>query len=243
MTRRIALVTGGTGGIGTAICHSLNAAGFTVVANYFPPEQAQAEEWLTEQRKTNEFFHITPADVTDFDSCAAMVQGIESEFGPVEVLVNCAGITRDKTLKRMTADQWNAVIDTNLNSAFNVSSQVFTGMTERGFGRIINYSGIAPFIGHGPAKGMVKLGIVGLTRGIAQAFRQHGITANCIGPGLIDVERDPWQHDKSQVHPDLPVPRHGRPEEVASLAVYLASEQAGYITGQCYLANGGRYFL
>ncbi len=142
MTRRVALVTGGTGGIGTAICRELANAGYSVVANYFPPELEQAQAWLAEQQADYPDTHIAAADVTDFDSCASMVSSIEADLGPIDVLVNCAGITRDKTLKRMTPEQWHAVIDTNLSSAFNVTQQVINSMSERGYGRIINISSV-----------------------------------------------------------------------------------------------------
>lgn len=245
MTRRIALITGGTGGIGTAICNSLNAAGYTVVANYFPPEQAQAEEWLAEQRKNNEFYHVAPADVTDPESCAAMIQSIESDLGPVDVLVNCAGITRDKTLKRMTADQWNAVIDTNLTSAFNVTQPVFNGMLERGFGRIVNISSVNGQRGQfGQANySAAKAGLHGFTMAVAQEGAAKGVTVNTVSPGYVETAMTsamPEEVLKSIVG-GIPMGRMGKPEEIADTVSWLAQEQAAYVTGANIPVNGGLF--
>lgn len=245
MTRRIALVTGGTGGIGTAICNSLNASGYTVVANYFPPEQAQAEEWLAEQRKVDENFHIAGADVSDFDSCADMIKNIEADLGPVDALVNCAGITRDKTLKRMTADQWNAVINTNLNSAFNVTQPVFTGMLERGFGRIINISSVNGQRGQfGQANySAAKAGLHGFTMAVAQEGAFKGITVNTVSPGYIETAMTsamPEDVLKSIVG-SVPMGRMGKPEEIADTVSWLAKEETAYVTGANIPVNGGLF--
>jgi NAD(P)-dependent dehydrogenase (short-subunit alcohol dehydrogenase family) len=137
---------------------------------------------------------------------------------------------------------WERNIEVNLNGPYHVCRNVLPLMKDKGWGRIVNFSGIAPFLGHGVAKATVKIGIVGFTRGLATEFAAFGITANCIGPGTIDVERDAFQGLKP-IHASQPVRRMGRPEEIAGLAVYLASEQAGFITGQCYLVNGGMYYL
>ncbi len=245
MTRRIALVTGGTGGIGTAICNSLNAAGFSVVANYFPPEQAQAEAWLAEQRKDNEHYHIVGADVTDFDSCAGMIKSIEQDLGPVDVVVNCAGITRDKTLKRMTADQWNAVINTNLNSAFNVTSQVIQGMTERGFGRIINISSVNGQRGQfGQANySAAKAGLHGFTMAVAQETAAKGVTVNTVSPGYVETAMTSAMPEDvlASIVGGIPMGRMGKPEEIAATVTWLANEQTAYVTGANIPVNGGLF--
>ena len=245
MTRRIALVTGGTGGIGTAICNSLNASGYTVVANYFPPEQAQAEEWLAEQRKENEHFHIAAADVSDFDSCADMIKNIEADLGPVDALVNCAGITRDKTLKRMTPDQWNAVIATNLNSAFNVTQPVFNGMLERGFGRIINISSVNGQRGQfGQANySAAKAGLHGFTMAVAQEGAAKGVTVNTVSPGYIETAMTSAMPEEvlKSIVATVPMGRMGTPEEIADTVSWLAEEKTAYVTGANIPVNGGLF--
>jgi acetoacetyl-CoA reductase len=245
MNRRIALVTGGTGGIGTAICNSLNASGYTVVANYFPPEQAQAETWLAEQRKKNEFFHIAPANVTDIESCAAMIQGIEKDLGPIDVVVNCAGITRDKTLKRMSVDQWNDVINTNLNSAFNITHQVVNGMIERGFGRIINISSVNGQRGQfGQANySAAKAGLHGFTMAVAQETAARGITVNTVSPGYVEtaMTKAMPQPVLQAIVDGIPMGRMGKPEEIAEVVAWLAQEQTAYITGANIPVNGGLF--
>ena len=245
MTRRIALVTGGTGGIGTAICNSLNASGYTVVANYFPPEQAQAEEWLAEQRKENEHFHIAAADVSDFDSCADMIKNIEADLGPVDALVNCAGITRDKTLKRMTPDQWNAVIATNLNSAFNVTQPVFNGMLERGFGRIINISSVNGQRGQfGQANySAAKAGLHGFTMAVAQEGAAKGVTVNTVSPGYIETAMTSAMPEEvlKSIVASVPMGRMGSPEEIADTVRWLAEEKTAYVTGANIPVNGGLF--
>ena len=181
-------------------------------------------------------------DVAVGEQVKAFVAKTMAELGRIDVAINNAVHRAEGDFLTQTFAQWSRNIDVNLSGPFHVCQAVMPHMLEAHFGRIINYSGIAPFIGHGPAKGVVKLGIVGFTRGLAREFGEHGITANCIGPGIVEVERDPWQKEKA-ADPRQPIPRMGTPTEIASLAVYLASEQAAFITGQCYLANGGQYFL
>jgi acetoacetyl-CoA reductase len=245
MSRRIALVTGGTGGIGTAICNSLNASGYTVVANYFPPEKDQAESWLADQRKINEHFHIAPADVTDFDSCTDMIKGIEQDLGPIDVVVNCAGITRDKTLKRMDADQWNAVINTNLNSAFNVTRQVVEGMLARGFGRIINISSVNGQRGQfGQANySAAKAGLHGFTMAVAQETAAKGITVNTVSPGYVETAMTSAMPEDvlKAIIGGIPMGRMGKPEEIADTVNWLAQESTAYITGANIPVNGGLF--
>jgi len=245
MTKRIALVTGGTGGIGTSICIELASTGHTVVANYFPAEKELAESWLATNKTGNLDLHIAPADVTDYDSCTSMVQKIESELGPVDVLVNCAGITRDKTLKRMTPDQWNAVINTNLNSAFNVTQQVVNGMTERGFGRIINISSVNGQKGQfGQANySAAKAGLHGFTMAVAQETASKGVTVNTVSPGYIETAMTSAMPDAvlTAIVGAVPVGRMGKPEEIAYTVAWLADERNAYTTGANIPVNGGMF--
>jgi len=187
-------------------------------------------------------------DVANPDQVQELVgKGLE-HFGHIDVLVNNAVFRSQHPFLETTSEEWHRNIAVNLDGPFNTCQAVLPGMVQRGWGRIVNYSGIAPYLGAGAAKACVKLGIVGFTRGLAREYGQYNITANCIGPGSIDVIRDP---DLGSIggpptatrHPEmLPIPRQGTPEEIASLVVYLASEQASYITGQCYLVNGGAHF-
>ena len=245
MTKRIALVTGGTGGIGTSICVELASTGHTVVANYFPAEKDQAENWLTEHKSANRDLHIAPADVTDFDSCGSMIKQIESDLGAVDILVNCAGITRDKTLKRMTPEQWNAVIDTNLNSAFNVTQQVVNGMTERGFGRIINISSVNGQKGQfGQANyAAAKAGLHGFTMSVAQETATKGVTVNTVSPGYIETAMTSSMPEPvlEAIVKAVPVGRMGKPEEIALTVSWLADERNAYTTGANIPVNGGMY--
>ncbi|MDJ0833324.1 MAG: acetoacetyl-CoA reductase [Gammaproteobacteria bacterium] len=245
MTQRIALVTGGTGGIGTAICRELAAAGYRVVANYFPPELQDAQKWLAEQQADYQDMHIAAADVTDFDSCAAMVKSIEADLGPIDILVNCAGITRDKTLKRMSPEQWHAVINTNLNSAFNITQQVITGMTERGFGRIINISSVNGQKGQfGQANySAAKAGLHGFTMALAQEAAAKGVTVNTVSPGYIETAMTSAMPTEvlDMIVNSVPVGRMGSPEEIAFTVAWLADERNAYTTGANIPVNGGMY--
>ena len=245
MTKRIALVTGGTGGIGTAICRELAKAGYSVVANFYPPEQQQAEAWLAEQQADYPQIHIAAADVTDFDSCAEMVKSIESDLGPIDVLVNCAGITRDKTLKRMTPEQWHAVIDTNLSSAFNVTQQVLIGMTERGYGRIINVSSVNGQKGQfGQANySAAKAGLHGFTMAVAQETAAKGVTVNTVSPGYIETAMTSAMPEQvlDAIISAVPMGRMGKPQEIAMTVAWLADERNAYITGANIPVNGGMF--
>lgn len=245
MTKRIALVTGGTGGIGTSICKQLAASGYTVVANYFPADQQQADSWLAENKTGDLDLHIAPADVTDFDSCSGMIKMIEADFGPVDILVNCAGITRDKTLKRMTPDQWNAVINTNLNSAFNVTQQVITGMSERGFGRIINISSVNGQRGQfGQANyAAAKAGLHGFTMSAALETASKGVTVNTVSPGYIETAMTSAMPEEvlQSIVGSVPAKRMGTPEEIAFTVSWLADERNAYTTGANIPVNGGLF--
>ena len=181
-------------------------------------------------------------DVTDSAAVAAFVKKTRDRLGGVDVAVNIAGFRNEAKFLEGSLEEWTRNIEVNLNGPFNVCRNVIPLMIERRWGRIINLSGVAPYLGGGAAKGMVKLGIVGFTRGIAREFAGHNITANCIGPGTIGRSEREAHESERELRPWQPIRRKGRPEEVTSLMLHLASENAGYITGQCYLVNGGAYF-
>lgn len=186
---------------------------------------------------------IACCDVADQTAVTQFVAHAARELGPIDVAVNNAVYRAEGGgFLDQSFEKWRRNIEVNLNGPCHVCRAVLPGMMEKRWGRIINFSGIAPFLGHGVAKATVKTGIIGFTRGIATEFAKYNITANCIGPGTIAVERDAFQNEKG-LRPTQPVRRLGKPEEIAALCVFLASEHAGYITGQCYLVNGGMYYL
>jgi 3-oxoacyl-[acyl-carrier protein] reductase len=180
-------------------------------------------------------------DVTNHDAVAKFVSKTRVEIGGVDVAVNLAGYRAERPFLEETFEAWNRTIAVNLTGPFNICRNVIPHMQEKRWGRIINISGIAPFIGQGPAKAAVKLGIIGFTRGLAREFGEFNITANAVGPGSVGRQREPGEHEKP-LPAGQPIPRAGVTAEPVSLIVYLASENAGFITGQCYLVNGGRYF-
>ena len=181
-------------------------------------------------------------DVTDAGAVASFVKAARDHLGGVDVVVNIAGFRAESPFLETTFEEWTHAIDVNLTGPYYVCQQAIPSMIERGWGRIINISGVSPYMGGGATKAMVKLGIVGFTRGLAKEFGKHHITANCIGPGTIArAEKDARESEK-ELRPNQPIRRQGRVEECTSLLLHLASENAGYITGQCYLVNGGMYF-
>ncbi len=200
---------------------------------------------LEEHKSSGLDLHISAADVTDFDSCASMIQQIEADHGPIDILVNCAGITRDKTLKRMTPDQWNAVIDTNLNSAFNVTQQIVNGMTERGFGRIINISSVNGQRGQfGQANyAAAKAGLHGFTMSVAQETAAKGVTVNTVSPGYVETAMTSAMPEQvlESIVAAVPVGRMGKPAEIAFAVSWLADERNAYTTGANIPVNGGMY--
>jgi len=245
MSNKIALVTGGTGGIGTAVCKELSSKGCTIIASYFPPEEQEAESWQAKYREQGYDFAIVPVDVSDFESAKKMVASVEKLYGGIDILVNCAGITRDKTLKRMTPDQWKSVINTNLDSAFNITQPVVNGMLERGFGRIINIASVNGQKGQfGQANySAAKAGLHGFTMAVAQETASKGITVNTISPGYVStpmtmaMPQDVLDHIVSQV----PVGRMAEPEEIAFTVSWLADERNAYTTGANIPVNGGMF--
>jgi len=245
MSKRIVLVTGGTGGLGTAICKELHDKGHMIIAGYFPPEKEKAEAWQMENNARGYQFSLASVDVSDYESACNMVKYVEQLHGPVDILVNCAGITRDKTLKRMTHDQWKSVINTNLDSAFNITQPVVAGMLERGFGRIINIASVNGQKGQfGQANySAAKAGLHGFTMAVAQETAAKGVTVNTISPGYVStpmtmsMPQDVLETIVSQV----PVGRMGTPEEIAFTVAWLADERNGYTTGANIPVNGGMF--
>ena len=237
---RVALVTGGTRGIGEAISVALHQAGCTVAANYGGNDEA------ANAFKERTGIPVYKWDVADFDACRQGIAKVEGDLGPIDVLVNNAGITRDTTLHRMSADQWRAVIATNLDSVFNMTRHVIEGMRERGYGRIVNVGSINGQKGQfGQSNySAAKAGLVGFTKAVAQENAAKGITVNAVAPGYIGTEMVravPEEVLKSKILPLIPVGRLGEPEEVARCVVFLAGDEAGFITGSTLSANGGQY--
>jgi acetoacetyl-CoA reductase len=237
---RVALVAGGTRGIGEAISVALKGAGYAVAANYGGNDEA------AKAFKEKTGIAVYKWDVSDFDACQAGIGKVEADLGPVEVLVNNAGITRDTTLHRMKPEQWRAVLATNLDSLFNMTRGVIEGMRERGFGRIVNISSINGQKGQfGQANySAAKAGLIGFTKAATQENAAKGITVNAVAPGYIGTEMVravPEDVLKSKILPLIPVGRLGEPEEVARCVVFLAGDEAGFITGSTLSANGGQY--
>ena len=238
---RVALVTGGTRGIGAAISVALKEAGHTVAANYAGnDERANAF-------KDDTGIAVYKWDVSSFDACSEGIAKVEADHGPVDVLINNAGITRDATFHKMTAEQWNAVINTNLTGLFNMTRPVWEGMRERGFGRVINISSINGQKGQlGQANySAAKAGDLGFTKALAQEGARKGITVNAVCPGYIGTEMVRAVPEKvlEAIVGGIPVGRLGEPEEIARCVVFLASDESGFITGATLSANGGQYMI
>src|SRR5476651_1394892 len=226
---RVALVTGGTRGIGAAIAKALQAAGYKVAANYGGNDEAAAKF------KAETGIAVFKWDVSSFDACADGVKKVQADLGPVEVLINNAGITRDAMLHRMKPEQWSAVINTNLGSLFNMTRQVIEGMRERKFGRIINISSINGQKGQmGQTNySAAKAGVIGFTKALAQETANKGITVNAVAPGYIDTEMVSAvpQNVMDRIISAIPVGRLGKAEEIAACVAFLAREDASFITG------------
>lgn len=238
---RVALVTGGSRGIGAAISIALKNAGYAVAANYAGNEEAAAKFTADTGIKTYKW------SVADYDACVAGIGQVEAELGPIDVLVNNAGITRDAMFHKMTPQQWSEVINTNLTGLFNMTHPVWTGMRDRKFGRVINISSINGQKGQaGQANySAAKAGDIGFTKALAQEGARAGITVNAICPGYIGTEMVKAIDPKvlaERIVPQIPVGRLGEPEEIARCVLFLASDDAGFITGSTISANGGQYF-
>ncbi len=244
MAKRIAYVTGGMGGIGTAITTRLCESGLTVVAGC-GPGSPRRERWLGEMRARGFDVHASEGNVAEWESTRAAFEKVRAEIGPVDILVNNAGITRDGTFRRMTLDDWRAVIDTNLNSLFNVTKQVIDGMLDRGWGRIINISSVNGQKGQfGQTNySTAKAGIHGFTMALAQEVAGKGITVNTVSPGYIATDMVTAMKPEvlEKIVATIPVRRLGRPDEIGSMVTWLASDEAAFATGADFSLNGGRH--
>jgi acetoacetyl-CoA reductase len=242
---KIAVVTGGMGGLGETISTKMADAGYRVVVTY-SPSNTKHKAWLEDMKGRGYSFSAYPVDVADFDDCARKAAAIQSECGPIDILVNNAGITRDMTFKRMTKADWDAVMRTNLDSCFSMTKQVMDGMVERGWGRVINVSSVN---GQKGAFGQTnysaaKAGIHGFTKALALEVAKKGVTVNTISPGYIGtkmVTAIPKDILDSKILPQIPVGRLGKPDEVAGLIIYLCSDEAAFVTGANISINGGQH--
>ncbi|MBA2409841.1 MAG: acetoacetyl-CoA reductase [Gammaproteobacteria bacterium] len=243
--KRVALVTGGIGGIGTEICKRLAHGARTVVAGHLPSEQAQADEWQSMRRAEGFEIELIAGDVSSFDSSAEMVRNVRECFGEIDILVNCAGITRDKTLRKMEPDYWNAVLTTNLDSVFNVTRQVVESMMAQGFGRIINISSV------NGQKGMfgqtnysaAKAGVHGFSMALAQEVASKGVTVNTVSPGYVETRMTAAVPEdiRNTIVAGIPLGRMAKPAEIAHAVAFLSLDESGYITGVNLPVNGGMY--
>jgi acetoacetyl-CoA reductase len=243
--QRVVLVTGGMGGLGETISTKMADAGYRVAVTFSPGNKTHAE-WVQQMKTRGYDMLAVPCDVADIDSCAKAVGEVVAKLGAVDVLVNNAGITRDMTFKKMDKVNWDAVLRTNLDSLFNMTKQVADAMTERGWGRIINVSSVN---GSKGAFGQTnysaaKAGVHGFTKALALEVAKKGVTVNTISPGYIGtkmVTAIPKDVLDSKILPHIPVGRLGKPEEVAGLIIYLASEEAAFVTGANIAINGGQH--
>lgn len=246
MVKRIAVVTGGMGGIGQAICRELHKQGNQVVATYSRP-QDQAIQWQTEQHQQGFAFEIVNLNVTSFEACSNAIEKIEDEIGPISILINNAGITRDHSCCKMTQEDWDAVISTNLNGVFYVTRAAIKYMKERNYGRIINISSIN---GQKGQFGQVnyaaaKAGIHGFTKSLALEVAKHHITVNTVSPGYVNTEMTSHlpEEIKAKIIAEIPIGRFANPEEIAQVVAFLAHENISYMTGANLNINGGHYML
>ena len=241
MSKRVAYVTGGMGGIGTAICQRLAKEGFTVIAGCGPTRDYQ--KWLDEQKAAGYTFHASVGNVADWQSTADAFAKAKAEHGPIDVLVNNAGITRDRMFLKMTREDWDAVIDTNLNSMFNVTKQVVPDMVEKGWGRIVQISSVNGEKGQAGQTNYsaAKAGMHGFAMALAQELAAKGVTVNTVSPGYIgtDMVKAIRPDVLDKIVATIPVKRLGQPEEIGSIVAWLASDDAGFTTGANFSVNGG----
>jgi acetoacetyl-CoA reductase len=245
MNDKVALVTGGMGGLGTALCQRLQAAGYRVAATYSPANKTP-EAWLSAQRDEGFRFTGYRVDVTDFADCEWMMQKLLAEMGRLDLLVNNAGITRDRSLRKMTVEDWHAVLRADLDSVFNVTRQAIEPMMAQRAGRIINISSVNGQQGaFGQANyAAAKAGMHGFTKALALEMARYGITVNTVSPGYLRTrmtEQVPPEIMQGKILPQIPLGRLGEPAEVAALVAYLASSEAGFVTGANIAINGGQH--
>ena len=241
MSKKIAYVTGGMGGIGTTMCQRLHRDGFTVVAGCGPSRDFK--KWLDEQTALGYHFHASVGNVGDWDSTTAAFQKVKAEIGPIDVLVNNAGITRDGMFRKMSRADWDAVIETNLTSLFNVTKQVIEDMLEKGWGRIVNISSVNGEKGQfGQTNySAAKAGMHGFTMALAQEVANKGVTVNTVSPGYIatDMVKAIRQDVLDKIIAGIPVKRLGTPDDIASMVAWVASDESGFATGADFSVNGG----
>ena len=245
MSKKIALVTGGIGGIGSEICIALANQGHKVIAGHLSFEQEQAEAWMAARTAEGLDVGIAAGDVSDFSDTKKMIEGIAADHGVVQVLVNCAGITRDASLKKMEPDNWYAVINTNLNSVFNVTKSCFEPMLESGFGRIINISSVNGQKGQfGQTNySAAKAGVHGFTMALAQEGARKGVTVNTVSPGYVATAMTEKiaPEIRESIVAQVPMGRMGTPAEIANAVAFFAKEESGYITGANLPVNGALF--
>ena len=241
MSKKVAYVTGGMGGIGTAICQRLHKDGFTVIAGCGPTRDYA--KWLAEQKAEGFEFHASVGNVGDWQSTVDAFTKAKAEHGMIDVLVNNAGITRDRMFVKMTPEDWSAVIETNLNSMFNVTKQVVGDMVEKGWGRVINISSVNGAKGQAGQTNYsaAKAGMHGFTMALAQELASKGVTVNTVSPGYIgtDMVKAIRQEVLDKIVGTIPVKRLGEPSEIASIIAWLASDEGSYSTGADFPVNGG----
>ena len=241
MSKRVAYVTGGMGGIGTAICQRLSKDGFKVIAGCGPTRDYQ--KWLDEQKAAGYTFYASVGNVADWQSTVDAFSKAKAEHGPIDVLVNNAGITRDRMFLKMTPEDWQVVIDTNLNSMFNVTKQVVPDMVEKGWGRIVQISSVNGEKGQAGQTNYsaAKAGMHGFTMALAQELAGKGVTVNTVSPGYIgtDMVKAIRPDVLEKIVATIPVKRLGRPEEIGSIVAWLAGDDAGFTTGANFSCNGG----
>jgi len=241
MTQKVAYVTGGMGGIGTAICQRLHRDGFKVIAGCGPSRDHV--KWIAEQKALGYDFHASVGNVADWESTKVAFAHAKEQHGPIDVLVNNAGITRDRMFLKMTREDWDAVIDTNLNSMFNVTKQVVADMVERGWGRIVQISSVNGAKGQAGQTNYsaAKAGMHGFSMALALELAHKGVTVNTVSPGYIGTEmvRAIKPEILEKIVSQIPVKRLGTPEEIGSIVGWLASEDSGFTTGAEFACNGG----
>lgn len=242
MAKRIAYVTGGMGGIGTSICQRLSSEGYTVVAGC-GPNSTRKDKWMAQMRGEGYDVHASEGNVADWDSTKEAFEMVRAEIGDVDILVNNAGITRDGQFRKLSRADWDAVINTNLNSLFNVTKQVIDGMCDRGWGRIVNISSVNGQKGQfGQTNySTAKAGLHGFTMALAQEVATKGVTVNTVSPGYVgtDMVRAIRPDVLDKIVAGIPVKRLGQPEEIASIVAWIVSEEGGYATGSDFSLNGG----